>query len=75
MAASRNFIEPESKYVILAMNVIRMIKLFGWEPRVNEQLAGKREDELQQYRKYRLLELANGMIKYVVLCRVLLSGF
>lgn len=57
------------------MNVIRMIKLFGWEPRVNEQLAGKREDELQQYRKYRLLELANGMIKYVVLCRVLLSGF
>ena len=50
------------------MNVIRMIKLFGWEPRVNDQLAGKREDELRYQRKYRLLELSNGMIKYVIFC-------
>lgn len=46
------------------MNVIRMIKLFGWEPKVADQLAGKREDELKYIWKYKVLELVNGNIKY-----------
>ena len=45
------------------MNVIRMIKLFGWEPKVNDQLTEKRNDEMIWYRKYRLLDLANGTVK------------
>ena len=47
------------------MSVIRMIKLFGWEPKVTDQLAKKREDELRFIRKYKILELVNGNVKYV----------
>lgn len=47
------------------MNVIRMIKLFGWEPKVADQLAGKREEELKYIWKYKVLELINGNVKYV----------
>ena len=47
------------------MSVIRMVKLFGWEPRVADQLAEKREDELTFIRKYKILELINNNIKYV----------
>ena len=46
------------------MNVIRMIKLFGWEPRVAERLADKRESELVFIRKYKILELINNNIKF-----------
>ena len=49
-----------------AMSVIRMVKLFGWEPRVADQLAEKREDELTFIRKYKILELINNNIKYVL---------
>lgn len=45
------------------MNVIRMIKLFGWEPKVNDQVAEKREDELTYIRKFKMLELSNSIIK------------
>ncbi|OSD04422.1 multidrug resistance-associated ABC transporter [Trametes coccinea BRFM310] len=48
------------------MNVIRMIKLFGWEPKVTEQLTKKREDELKYIKKYKILELINGNINYVI---------
>lgn len=45
------------------MNMIRMIKLFGWEPRVTQQILDKREDELHFQKKAKLLELLNGNIK------------
>ncbi|KAI8982789.1 multidrug resistance-associated ABC transporter [Trametes punicea] len=48
------------------MSVIRMIKLFGWEPKVSDQLAKKREDELKYIRKYKILELINGNVNYVI---------
>ena len=48
------------------MGVIRMVKLFGWEPRVADQLAEKRENELIFIRKYKILELINNNIKYVM---------
>ncbi|KAH9854915.1 multidrug resistance-associated ABC transporter [Lenzites betulinus] len=48
------------------MNVIRMIKLFGWEPKVVEQLTDKRDDELKYIRKLKILELINGNINYVI---------
>ncbi|KAI0750650.1 hypothetical protein C8Q80DRAFT_1097969 [Daedaleopsis nitida] len=48
------------------MSVIRMIKLFGWEPRVADQLATKRDDELSFIRKYKILELVNNNINFVI---------
>ncbi|KZT65009.1 P-loop containing nucleoside triphosphate hydrolase protein, partial [Daedalea quercina L-15889] len=54
-----------------SMNVIRMIKLFGWEPRVKQQLEEKREDELYYQWKYRLLGLINGCLKSDGVCRLL----
>ena len=50
---------------LTGMNVIRMIKLFGWEPRVAQRLADKRESELVFIRKYKILELINNNIKFV----------
>jgi hypothetical protein len=48
-----------------AMNVIRMIKLFGWGAKLNERIADKREEELKWLWKRQLLDLLNGNIKYV----------
>lgn len=47
----------------LAMNVIRMIKLFGWERKVNEKIAEFREAELTWIWKKQILELLNNSIK------------
>lgn len=47
------------------MNVIRMIKLFGWEAKMSDQIAEKREDELRQIRKFEMLKLLNENIRYV----------
>ena len=47
------------------MNVIRMIKLFGWEPRVAAQLSEKREEELELIKKNKLLDLVNNNLKCV----------
>jgi len=46
----------------LAMNVLRMIKLFGWE-KLNEQISEKREVELTWIWKFKLLDLANNVLK------------
>lgn len=46
------------------MNVIRMIKLFGWEPRVKEQLLQKREDELAYVRKSKIIKMVTGYVTY-----------
>jgi hypothetical protein len=47
----------------IAMNVIRMIKLFGWEKKVTSQVQEKREEELVWYRKRQFLGLINSNIK------------
>ena len=47
------------------MNVIRMIKLFGWEPRIATQLNEKREQELVSVKRNRMYGLANHLCKYV----------
>lgn len=47
------------------MSVIRMIKLFGWEPRMIARLSAKREEELKWIKKSKLLEMFNGNLKYV----------
>lgn len=47
------------------MNVLRMIKLFGWEPKINAQIAEKREEELVLVKKRQFLDLLTGTLKYV----------
>ncbi|PCH35071.1 hypothetical protein WOLCODRAFT_145639 [Wolfiporia cocos MD-104 SS10] len=48
------------------LGVIRMIKLFGWEPRVAEQLAEKRAEELEYQKKFKLLEFLNNYITHLI---------
>ena len=40
-----------------------MIKLFGWESRVKENVAEKRENELGWIWKRKMLALANNCVK------------
>lgn len=47
------------------LNVVRMIKLFGWESRVSAQLDERREAELKQLSQSRWLEIFNALFKYV----------
>ncbi|KAH9911186.1 P-loop containing nucleoside triphosphate hydrolase protein [Fomitopsis serialis] len=48
------------------ISVIRMIKLFGWESRVSQQIAEKRHDELEAVKKSRMWELANSNVNLVI---------
>ncbi|KAI0357911.1 P-loop containing nucleoside triphosphate hydrolase protein [Trametes cingulata] len=57
------------------MNVIRMIKLFGWEPRIAAQLDKKREEELVWVRKNKLLSLSINLCNYVLPILVMLATF
>ena len=49
------------------MNVIRMVKVFGWEKWIDEKIAGKREEELAYQRKRIILEIISNILKYVQL--------
>ena len=47
------------------MNIIRMIKLFGWETRMEECLRGTRESELRLVWKIKYLNCFYVIIGYV----------
>ncbi|KAI9056602.1 multidrug resistance-associated ABC transporter, partial [Trametes sanguinea] len=57
------------------MNVIRMIKLFGWEPRIAAQLGKKREEELAAVRKSKLLTLLIDTCNNLIPILIMLSTF
>lgn len=46
-----------------ALNVLRMIKLFGWEKKMNDRIAAKREEELDLIKKRQFLDLLNNTFK------------
>ena len=46
-----------------AMNVLRMLKLFGWERKMNDRIAEKRDEELLYIWKGEILDLMNGSLK------------
>ncbi|KAI0052966.1 hypothetical protein FA95DRAFT_1579668 [Auriscalpium vulgare] len=48
------------------MGVLRMIKLFGWEPKIDDKIAEKRDLELKCVKKRQLLNLFNGTLKYMI---------
>ncbi|KAH9912641.1 uncharacterized protein B0H18DRAFT_889646 [Fomitopsis serialis] len=58
-----------------SMNVIRMIKLFGWEPRVVQQLSEKREDELYYQWRYRMLGLITANLNYAIPLITMIATF
>jgi len=53
----------DTKVLSVAMAILRMIKLFGWEPKIAERLVEKREQELQFIKVRQILNLINGNIK------------
>ncbi|PIL29335.1 ATP-binding cassette transporter [Ganoderma sinense ZZ0214-1] len=57
------------------MNVIRMVKLFGWEPRIAQQLNEKREAELVSVRRNRMLGMMNNMRNFVIPILIMLTTF
>jgi hypothetical protein len=44
-----------------------MIKLFGWEPQMNDRITEKREEELKYIFKDEVLFLSTWIIKYAFL--------
>lgn len=47
------------------MSMLRMVKLFGWDGRVKETVAEKREVELKWIFRGAMLALSNSVAKYV----------
>ncbi|KAH9166805.1 hypothetical protein EDB89DRAFT_2245995 [Lactarius sanguifluus] len=47
------------------MGILRMIKLFGWEPKIAVRLGEKRDQELQYIKLRQILIVINGNIKWV----------
>ncbi|KAH8990840.1 hypothetical protein EDB92DRAFT_1935217 [Lactarius akahatsu] len=54
------------------MAILRMIKLFGWEPKISARLAEKRDQELRYIKTRQILNLINGNIKYVLAVTLLM---
>ncbi|KAG6885716.1 hypothetical protein C0993_010889 [Termitomyces sp. T159_Od127] len=48
------------------MNVLRMIKLFGWEKKMEEKIAEKREKELVWIWKRQFLDMINGNLNFLI---------
>ncbi|THU95701.1 P-loop containing nucleoside triphosphate hydrolase protein, partial [Dendrothele bispora CBS 962.96] len=48
------------------MNVLRMVKMFGWERLMNERIAAKREEELTYIKRMRLLDLATMLTNHII---------
>ncbi|KAI0085661.1 hypothetical protein BDY19DRAFT_964983 [Irpex rosettiformis] len=57
------------------MNVIRMIKLFAWEPHMNAKLAEKRKDELQYQKRVSILELIYKNINFAIPVFTMIATF
>ncbi|KAE9405089.1 P-loop containing nucleoside triphosphate hydrolase protein [Gymnopus androsaceus JB14] len=56
------------------MNVLRMVKFFGWESMMNDRIKDAREEELTYIRKIRLLELSSAMANHTLVMKQELSA-
>ncbi|KAH7905737.1 P-loop containing nucleoside triphosphate hydrolase protein, partial [Hygrophoropsis aurantiaca] len=57
------------------MNVLRMIKLFGWEPKMDKKITEKREEELGWIWKQKILEIANNNLNFTIPLLTMLSTY
>lgn len=48
------------------MGLLRMIKFFGWEGKINTRISEKREEELTWIKKYKILETLNGTFNFII---------
>ncbi|KIY46182.1 P-loop containing nucleoside triphosphate hydrolase protein [Fistulina hepatica ATCC 64428] len=48
------------------MSVLRMVKLFGWEGKMQGRIDDKRREELKFIRKRQFLNLANGILNFFI---------
>ncbi|GLB36501.1 putative atp-binding cassette [Lyophyllum shimeji] len=48
------------------MNVLRMIKLFGWERKMDEKVAEKRDKELVWVWRRQILDMINGNLNFLI---------
>ncbi|KAI0066573.1 P-loop containing nucleoside triphosphate hydrolase protein [Artomyces pyxidatus] len=48
------------------MSVLRMVKLFGWESKIDQRVAEKREFELKNIRTKNILKFYTSLINYIV---------
>ncbi|KAF9015463.1 ATP-binding cassette transporter [Cyathus striatus] len=56
------------------MNVLRMVKLFGWESKMNEKISDKRQEELLWIWRRQMLDLANGVLNFIIpICTVVMK--
>ncbi len=61
---------------IIVVNILRMIKMFGWEGEISKRVAGRRDEELVWIKKKQLLGLVANLLKcdfIFVILGVLLS--
>ena len=58
-----------------ALQVIRMVKLFGWEHKVNDMLGVKREDELRWVRLREFTQLLIDAVNYTIPVLQMISIF
>ncbi|KAF9054886.1 multidrug resistance-associated ABC transporter [Panaeolus papilionaceus] len=49
-----------------AVNVARMIKLFGWETNMTRRLQERRASELAVLKKYKILDTLNGLLSFLL---------
>ncbi|KAG8799884.1 hypothetical protein FRC16_004194 [Serendipita sp. 398] len=57
------------------INVLRMIKLFAWEGRVQQKMSEKREEELRWTKKRQFLQLLNMNTNYLLPLLVMIVTF
>ena len=52
-----------------------MIKLFGWEQKMSDQISGKRAAEMEWVRKREFATLANTVMSYLIPILVMISSY
>ncbi|KAJ7596700.1 hypothetical protein C8J56DRAFT_294246 [Mycena floridula] len=57
------------------MNVLRMIKLFGWESQIDGRIAAKRDEELVWIKRRQFLELLNGTLNFIIPVLTMVATF
>ncbi|KAL0950659.1 hypothetical protein HGRIS_007445 [Hohenbuehelia grisea] len=57
------------------MNLVRMIKIFGWEREMNTRISEKREAELAFLRKRKMLELISTLVNHAVPLIIMMASY
>ncbi|KAF8157942.1 P-loop containing nucleoside triphosphate hydrolase protein [Crassisporium funariophilum] len=63
-AAKMKTTDARVQAVTEAVNVLRMVKFFGWERKMTKRLEGKRDDELYFLFKLKILNVAYGLLSF-----------